>query len=54
VLNSIKIRADEVEIVSLFREYHLDTSMIEESEIQDMVELLKKQNYDNRFAIHIA
>jgi len=54
VLNSIKIRADEVEIVSLFREYHLDTSMIEDSEIQDMVELLKKQNYDNRFAIHIA
>ena len=54
VLTSIKIRADEIEIVSLFREYHLDTSTIEESEIQDMVELLKKQNYDNRFTIHIA
>ena len=54
VLNSIKIRPDEVEIVSLFREYQLDTSTIEESVIQDMVELLKKQNYDNRFTNHIA
>jgi len=54
VLNSIKIRADVIEIVSLFREYQLDTSILEESEIQDMVELLMKQNYDNRFAIHIA
>jgi glycogen debranching enzyme len=54
VLNSIKIRPDEVEIISLFREYQLDTSTIEKSVIQDMVELLKKQNYDNRFTIHIA
>jgi len=54
VLKSIKIRADEIEIKSLFREYQLDTSTIEDSEIQDMVELLKKQNYDNRFTIHIA
>ena len=54
VLNSIRIRSGEIEIKSLFREYQLDTSAIEESEIQDMVELLKKQNYDNRFTIHIA
>ena len=54
VLNSIRIRSGEIEIKSLFREYQLDTSTIEESEIQDMVELLKKQNYDNRFTIHIT
>jgi hypothetical protein len=54
VLNSIRIRPGVIEIKSLFREYQLDTSTIEESEIQSMVELLKKQNYDNRFTIHIA
>ena len=54
VLNSIRIRSGEIEIKSLFREYQLDTSTIEDSEIQDMVELLKKQNYDNRFTIHNA
>lgn len=54
VLNSIWIRSGEIEIKSLFRKYQLDTSTIEESEIQDMVKLLKKQNYDNRFTIHIA
>ena len=54
VLKSIKIRAGEIEIKSLFREYQLDISTIEESEMKDMLELLKKQNFDNRFAIHIA
>ena len=49
VLKSITIRADEIEIKSLFREYHLDTSAIEEAEKKNMVHLLKKQNYDNRF-----
>jgi len=54
VLKSITIRADEIEIKSLFREYHLDTSTIEETEKKNMVGLLKKQNYDNRFTIQIA
>ena len=54
VLNSIRIRSGEIEIKSLFREYQLDTSTIEETEIQDMVKLLKKQNHDDRFTIHIA
>ena len=54
VLKSITIRADEIEIKSLFREYHLDTSAIEEAEKKNMVDLLKKQNYDNRFTIQVA
>jgi len=54
VLKSIRIEEDEIEIKSLFREYILDTSKIEGSAIQEMVELLKKQNYDNRFTIHFA
>jgi hypothetical protein len=54
VLNGIRIEEDVIEIKSIFREYLLDTSKIEGSEIQEMVKLLKKQNYDNRFTIHIA
>ena len=54
MLNSIRIGKEEIEIKSLFREYLLDTSKLEESEIQEMVELLKKQNSDHRFTIHIA
>jgi len=54
VLNSIRIGEEEIEIKALFREYLLDTSKIEESEIQELLELLKKQNYDNKFAIRIA
>ena len=53
-LNSIDISNDEIGIKSIFREYKLDISRIPKSEIEDMVELLKKQNYDNRFTIHIA
>jgi hypothetical protein len=54
VLKQISISAAEVEIISAFREYRLDISRIEASEIEEMVELLRKQNYDNKFSIHIA
>ena len=53
-LISVKISNDEIEIKSTFREYKLDIYRIPKSEIEDMVELLKKQNHDNRFTIHIA
>ena len=36
------------------REYKLDISKVQQSEIEDMVALLKKQNYDNRFTLHIT
>ncbi|MEA3279123.1 MAG: hypothetical protein U9Q38_00770 [Thermodesulfobacteriota bacterium] len=54
MLNNIKISDDEIWIKSTFREYQLDISNIQKSEIEDMVKLLKKQNYDNRFTIDIA
>jgi len=54
ILNAIKISDDEIWIKSIYREYQLDTSNIQKSEIEDMVKLLKKQNHDNRFIIHIA
>ena len=54
MLNSIKINDGEICIESTFREYHLDISMIEKAELEDMLRLLKKQNYDNRFTIHIV
>lgn len=54
MLSKISIGNHEIEVVTPFREYHLDTSKIQKNEIEDAVELLKKQNYDNRFSIHIA
>ena len=54
VLNRINITADEIEITSVFNEYRLDISQIEAPEIEKMVSLLKKQNYDNRFTIQVA
>ena len=53
-LTNIIIKNDEVKIFSSFREYELDISNISKSEIKNMVHLLKKQNYDNRFTIQNA
>lgn len=54
ILSSIKISNREVVIKSTFREYKLDISRVPKSEINDMVKLLNKQNYDNRFTIDIV
>ena len=54
ILNNIKISDDVIWIKSTFREYQLDITNVQKTEIEDMVKLLKKQNYDNRFTIHIA
>ena len=54
MLSNILINDGKVEIKTPFREYLLDISRIEKSEIKDMVKLLKKQNFDNRFVLQIA
>ncbi len=54
MLSNISIGTREIKVTTPFREYHLDMSRIEENEIEDAVELLEKQNYDNRFTIEIA
>lgn len=54
MLNDIRVSDKEIWIKSYFREYQLDISNIAKSEIDVMVKLLKKQNYDNRFNIHIV
>ena len=54
VLVDIQIGNNEIVIRSTFREYSLDISRIEKAEIEDMVRLLEKQNYDNRFTMRIA
>jgi hypothetical protein len=54
MLNNIRITNDEIVVQSTFRKYKLDITKVPKSEIADMVKLLKKQNYDNRFTIDIA
>jgi hypothetical protein len=54
ILHEITIADHQIDIKSSFRSYELDVSGIEEREIRDMVRLLNKQNYDNRFQIHLV
>ena len=55
VLKQINIKPDEIEIRSVFNEYRIDIShIVEAKEIDEMLSLLKKQNYDNRFTIQVA
>jgi hypothetical protein len=53
-LIKIQINNKEIKIVSKFSEYNLDISRIDDTDIDDMIKLLEKQNYDNRFTIEIA
>jgi len=53
-LKIIEINNKEIKISSKFSEYNLDISRIDDSDINDMRKLLKKQNYDSRFTIEIA
>ena len=54
VLKQINIKPGEIEIRSVLNEYRIDISHIEAKEIGEMLNLLKKQNYDNRFIIQVA
>lgn len=54
MLKEITISNDEISIKSSFREYKLDISSISQSDTKNMISLLKKQNYDNRFTINIV
>jgi hypothetical protein len=53
-LIKIEINNKEINILSKFSEYKIDISRIDDTDIIDMVKLLKKQNYDSRFTIEIA
>ena len=54
MLDSIKINDDEIWIKSTYRKYHLDIHRVENTEIEEMVRLLNKQNYDNKFTMHFS
>ena len=53
-LKEMKISNNEVHISSSHSEYILDITDIDENDINKMVILLNKQNYDNRFIVKIA
>ena len=54
MLKSIKISDENVLIESTFRQYNVDVSKIEKEEINGMIEILNKQNYDNKFVLQSA
>ena len=53
MLDSISIYLEKIIIISSIKKYELDISNIEKEEIDEMVKLLKKTNYDNRFSINL-
>ena len=53
MLDSISIDLEKIIIVSSIKTYKLDISKIEKAEIDAMVELLNKQNFDDRFSINL-
>jgi hypothetical protein len=54
ILSQIIVKDGEVEIISAFNNYKIDISQIDQSDIDAMVNLLRKQNHDNRFIIQVA
>jgi hypothetical protein len=50
-LSKIIIKKGEIEIFSTFSKYIIDISQINQTEIDEMMNLLRKQNHDNRFTI---
>ena len=54
ILSNISIGNREIKATTPFRKYYLDISKIEEDEIAEVVDFLKKQNFDNRFTIDIV
>jgi len=54
VLESIEVNDGNIKIKSTFKEYELNITALSKSDIEEMMELLKKQNYDNRFSIYTA
>ena len=53
MLDSILIDSKKIIIITSIKSYELDISNIEKEEIEEMVELLYKQNFDNRFSINL-
>jgi hypothetical protein len=54
VLVEMQIENDKIVIRSTFRKYALDVSGIEREDVEEMIRLVRKQNYDNRFRLRIA
>jgi hypothetical protein len=54
VLQHINIMPTEIQIRSVFNEYRIDICRIDAKEVSEMLNLLKKQNYDNRFVIQVG
>ncbi len=54
ILVNIEIAERDIVVESTLKEYHLDVSKVDRSELHGMIQLLKKQNYDDRFTMRIA
>ena len=54
ILKELVRKDSELEVVTEKHRFSLDLSKIEESEIEGMMNLVKKQNHDNSFVIRTA
>ncbi|MCW8933208.1 MAG: hypothetical protein OQK98_00655 [Gammaproteobacteria bacterium] len=53
-LSIIKINNNEINIISKYSKYMIDITKIDKKGKEDILSLLTKQNYDNRFIIENA
>ena len=54
LLKELVRKESEIVVVSEHHSFNLDLSKIEESEIEEMMKLIEKQNHDNSFIIRTA
>ena len=53
-LSKIEISNNEINILTKHSKYKLDITKIDDKEKESILDLVTKQNYDNRFTIEIA
>lgn len=53
-LSKIEINNNEINIITKHSKYKLDITKIDDKDKEDIVSLVNKQNYDNRFVIEVA
>ena len=54
ILKEVVRKESKIEIISEHHCFNLNLSKIEESEIEEMMKLIEKQNHDNSFTIRTA
>jgi len=53
-LSKIEINNSEINIITKYSKYKLDVTKIDDKDKENIVNLVTRQNYDNRFVIEVS